>query len=138
MKKLMFVGAILLAVSATKAQIGGMLDKAKTVAGATGVDTNKLTAGLMSTLTTSLGLTTEQVPKVTTAVNTFLAAKAQIMPLLQSNKAEYAQKQGALFTNLKSKLTGILLQSQMNKFLGLKPRQIHPLIFCRSCFTRVS
>lgn len=121
MKKLIIAAAILLSVTATQAQIGGMLDKAKAIAGAAGVDVNKLTSGIMSKLTPSLGLTTEQTPKVTNAVNTFLAAKAQIMPLLQSNKADYAQKQSSLFSNLKTKLTGILLQNQMNKFLGLKP-----------------
>jgi hypothetical protein len=121
MKKMILACAILLSVSTTKAQIGGMLDKAKAVAGAAGVDANKLTTGIMSKLTPSLGLTAEQTPKVTNAINTFLAAKAQIMPLLQSNKADYAQKQSTLFGNLKTKLTGILLQNQMNKFLGLKP-----------------
>lgn len=121
MKKLILASTILLSVSTTQAQIGGMLDKAKAVAGAAGVDANKLTSGIMSKLTPSLSLTSEQTPKVTTAINTFLAAKAQIMPLLQSNKADYAQKQSTLFSNLKTKLTGILLQNQMNKFLGLKP-----------------
>lgn len=121
MKKFILASTILLSVSTTQAQIGGMLDKAKAVAGAAGVDANKLTSGIMSKLTPSLGLTSEQTPKVTTAINTFLAAKAQIMPLLQSNKADYAQKQSTLFSNLKTKLTGILLQNQMNKFLGLKP-----------------
>lgn len=121
MKKMMIACvAILFAINA-QAQIGGMLDKAKAVAGAAGIDANKLTTGIMSKLTPSLGLTAEQTPKVTNAINTFLAAKAQIMPLLQSNKADYAQKQSTLFSNLKTKLTGILLQNQMNKFLGLKP-----------------
>jgi hypothetical protein len=121
MKKMILAGSILLLVSTTQAQLGGMLDKAKAVAGAAGVDANKLTTGIMSKLTPSLGLTAEQTPKVTNAINTFLAAKAQIMPLLKSNKADYAQKQSTLFSNLKTKLTGILLQNQMNKFLGLKP-----------------
>ncbi len=121
MKKLILVSAILLTVSGTHAQISGILDKAKSIATAAGFDTNKLTAGIMSKLTPSLSLTAEQTPKVNTAINTFLAAKAQIMPLLQSSKTDYAAKQATLFGNLKTKLTGILLQNQMNKFLGLKP-----------------
>jgi len=121
MKKIVIACAALFFAFGAQAQIGGMLDKAKNAAGAVGVDANKLTTGIMSKLTPSLGLTAEQTPKVTNAINTFLAAKAQIMPLLQSNKADYAQKQSALFSNLKTKLTGILLQNQMNKFLGLKP-----------------
>ncbi len=118
--------AIFMFVTTTHAQLGSMLDKAKSAASATGIDANKLTTGIMSKLTPSLGLTTEQTPKVTTAVSTFLAAKSQIMPLLQSNKAEYAQKQSTLLGNLKTKLTGVLLQNQMNKFLGLKPATNSP------------
>lgn len=121
MKKMIITSVVALFAITAQAQLGGMLDKAKAVAGAAGVDANKLTTGIMSKLTPSLGLTAEQTPKVTNAINTFLAAKAQIMPLLQSNKADYAQKQSTLFSNLKTKLTGILLQNQMNKFLGLKP-----------------
>jgi hypothetical protein len=121
MKKMILACAILLSVSSTNAQFGGMLDKAKAAAGAAGLDVSKLTSGIMGKLTPSLNLTNEQKPKVTNAISTFLAAKAQIMPLLQSNKADYTAKQTTLFGNLKTKLTGILLQNQMNKFLGLKP-----------------
>jgi len=51
----------------------------------------------------------------------FYRVRYSAMYLFESNKAEYAQKQSTLFSNLKTKLTGILLQNQMNKFLGLKP-----------------
>ena len=121
MKKIILATAILFMAITSQAQLGGMLDKAKSVATAAGFDTDKLTAGIMSKLTPSLSLTKEQNPKVTSAIGTFLAAKSQIMPLLQSNKAEYTQKQSSLLGNLKTKMTGILLQNQMNKFLGLKP-----------------
>ncbi|MFC4230473.1 hypothetical protein ACFOW1_01125 [Parasediminibacterium paludis] len=121
MKKMILASAILLAVATTHAQFSGMLDKAKAAAGAVGFDANKLTTSIMGKLTPSLNLTAEQKPRVTTAISTFLAAKAQIMPLLQSNKTDYTAKQTSLFSNLKTKLTGILLQNQMNKFLGLKP-----------------
>lgn len=121
MKKIIITSVVVLFAITAQAQIGGMLDKAKAVAGTSSDNANKLTTGIMTALTPSLGLTAEQTPKVTNAINTFLAAKAQIMPLLQSNKADYAQKQSTLFSNLKTKLTGILLQNQMNKFLGLKP-----------------
>ncbi len=121
MKKVIISFAILFVATASQAQLGGMLDKAKSIATAAGFDTDKLTAGLMSKLTPSLNLTKEQNPKVTSAISTFLAAKSKIMPLLQSNKTEYTEKQTSLLGNLKTKLAGILLQNQMNKFLGLKP-----------------
>ncbi|MDI9365874.1 MAG: hypothetical protein QM541_13040 [Flavobacterium sp.] len=123
MKKMMIACVVVLLTVSAQAQIGGMFGKANAVAG---VDANKLTMGIMSKLKPILGLTANQTPKVTNAINTFLAAKAQIMPLLQSNKAHYAQKQSTLFSNLKTKLTGILLQNQMNKFLGLKPATYTP------------
>lgn len=121
MKKMILVAAILLVGTTSQAQLGNMLDKAKSVATAAGFDTDKLTAGIMSKLTPSLSLTKEQNPKVTSAISAFLAAKSKIMPLLQSNKTDYSAKQTSLLGNLKTKLTGILLQNQMNKFLGLKP-----------------
>ncbi|MBC7722548.1 MAG: hypothetical protein H7068_11030 [Pedobacter sp.] len=126
MKKIFFAVAILFVTTSSQAQLGDVLNKATSIATAAGFDTNKLTAGIMSKLTSRLSLTKEQNPKVTSAISTFLAAKSKIMPLLQSNKIEYAQKQTSLLSNLKTKLTGILLQNQMNKFLGLKPTSNTP------------
>lgn len=122
MKKLivMFVIACSVATVA-QAQLGGVLDKAKNVAGAAGFDVNKLTGGMMDKLTPALALTTAQKPKVTDVISNYLTNKAGILALQKTNPAAYQQKQGSLFSNLKTKLAGILLQNQMNKFLGLKP-----------------
>jgi hypothetical protein len=99
----------------------GILDKAKTVASAAGFDVNTLTKSITDKLTTKLGLSATQVPKVTSAVSTFMQAKSQILPLLQTNKTAYKEKQASLLSNLKTQLAGTLVKNQMNKFLGLKP-----------------
>lgn len=110
-----------LIINSTHAQLGGLMNKATTTASAAGFDVPKLTASIMGKLTPSLSLINEQKTKVTDAISGFLTEKTKILSLLNSNKAEYTQKQTALFGNLKTKLAGILLQNQMNKFLGLKP-----------------
>jgi hypothetical protein len=117
MKKLLLAVIILLFAGATHAQIGGILNTAQA---ASGFNTNSVTQKIMGKLTPSLSLTNTQKPKVTDAVSTYLAGKSKILPLLTSNKAAYTQQQSGLFQNLKTKLQGILIQQQMNKFLGMK------------------
>lgn len=126
MKKLILALVITCSIQAAHAQLGGVLDKAKSVAGAAGFDVNKLTGGIMGKLTPALSLTTPQQPKVTDAISSFLTSKAGILSLQKTDPAAYQQKQGSLFSNLKTKLAGILVQNQMNKFLGLKPASNSP------------
>ena len=126
MKKVLILCSFLVTGYLAQAQIGSMLDKAKTVATAAGFDVNKLTGSITNQLASKLSLTKIQLPKVSSAVSTFLAAKSQILPLLKTNKAAYQAKQTGLFNNLKSSLTGILVKDQMNKFLGLKPATNDP------------
>jgi hypothetical protein len=124
-------GIILLAVLAivsieTNAQLGNVLDKAKAATSAVGFDVNSLTSGIMGKLSPALVLTAAQKPKVTTAITEYLTQKAQIIAKQKTNPAEYTQRQMGIFQGLKSKLTGILLKNQMNKFLGLKPATNDP------------
>ena len=122
MKKLFSILLVaFLMTNATQAQLGGLLDKAKSTAGAAGFDVASLTTGIMGKLTPSLSLTNDQKPKVTDAISGFLGEKAKILPLLNTDKAAYTSKFGTLFSGLKTKLGGILLKDQMNKFLGMKP-----------------
>jgi hypothetical protein len=121
MKKISVVILIAIAMSTSvNAQLGGLLDKAKSTASAAGIDVNQLTSDIMGKLTPSLNLTAAQTPKVTDAITGFLAEKSKILPLQGTDKAAYTSKFGSLFSGLKSKLTGILLKDQMNKFLGMK------------------
>jgi len=90
------------------------------------MDVNKLTSSIMGKLNPSLDLTKDQVPKITEAVSSFLTDKSKILSLQQSNNAAYVQKQGGLFNELKTKLTGILLNGQLHTFLGLKPATNNP------------
>jgi hypothetical protein len=125
MKKLFFASAILLATSSAFAQ-GDILNKATTAASASGFNVSSLTKGIMGKLGPGLSLTKAQTPNVTSAVSSYLTGKSKILPLQSSAPDQYTQKQGGLFNTLKTKLTGILLQNQMNKFLGMKPATSSP------------
>lgn len=127
MKKLVLFSAILLAASvSSKAQLGNVLDKAKAVGAAAGFDVNSLSSSIMGKLGPALSLTAAQKPKVADAVAEYLKQKAQFVDKQKTNPAEYAQRQMGIFQGLKSKLTGILVKNQMNKFLGLKPATNDP------------
>jgi hypothetical protein len=125
MKKTLLLCALFASLSfATNAQ--DLLKKASSAASAAGFDVKSLTSGIMSKLTPKLGLTSKEKPGVTSAVSSFLGDKANILSLKQSDPASYSTKQSGLFNTLKSKLGGILLAGQMNKFLGLKPKTDSP------------
>jgi hypothetical protein len=84
-------------------------------------DANAAVTSVMGALTPALTLTTKQQPLVQEAIKGYFTQKANIIPMQLSNPGAYNEKQRSYFGSLKSKLTGILLQNQMNKFLGLKP-----------------
>ena len=127
MKKGIILLAILAIVSTeTNAQLGNVLDKAKSATAAAGLDINALTGGIMGKLAPALTLTAAQKPKVTSAITEYLSQKAQFIAKQQTNPAEYTQRQMGIFQGLKSKLAGILVKNQMNKFLGLKPATNDP------------
>jgi hypothetical protein len=127
MKKglLLFAFAAFTASNAN-AQLGNVLDKAKAVTNASGFDVNSLTSGIMGKLSPALVLTAAQKPKVGAAITYYLTQKAQIIAKQKTNPAEYTQRQSGIFQGLKSKLAGILVKNQMNKFLGLKPATNDP------------
>jgi hypothetical protein len=127
MKKQLFAACILFAALAVSkpsyAQLGALADKAKSA----GFDVSKLTSSIMGKLTPALALTAVQKPSVTDAVAGYLKGKSKIVGLQTSDAAAYTAKQGSLFSTLKSKLAGILLKDQMEKFIGLKPKTNNPL-----------
>lgn len=127
MKKGLLVFAIAaLTASNANAQLGNVLDKAKAATSAVGFDVNSLATSIMGKLSPELSLTAAQKPKVAAAVTDYLTQKAQFITKQKTNPAEYTQRQSGIFQGLKSKLTGILLKNQMNKFLGLKPATNDP------------
>jgi hypothetical protein len=121
MKKTLFAIAIFLFAKTSFAQTDDILNKAGSAASSAGSNVNSLTKGIMGKLGPALTLTKTQSPKVTSAVSSYLNGKSKIMSLMSANKDQYAQKQSGLFSTLKTKLTGVLLKDQMNKFLGMKP-----------------
>jgi len=130
MKKFIVILLVLAGVAISKssnAQVGDLLNKAKSVASAKGFDVSSLASSIMGKLSPGLNLTAVQKPAVTDAVTNYLTGKSQIMGLQQSAPASYTQKQGSLFATLKSKLAGILLKNQLQKFMGMKPKTNNPL-----------
>jgi hypothetical protein len=127
MKKglLLFAFAAFTASNAN-AQLGNVLDKAKVITSNSGFDVNSLTSGIMGKLSPALVLTAAQKTKVRAAITDYLTQKAQIIAKQKTNPAEYTQRQSGIFQGLKSKLAGILVKNQMNKFLGLKPATNDP------------
>ncbi len=121
MKKALLAFAILFLAKASFAQTDDILNKATSAASAAGFNVGSLTSGIMGKLGSALTLTKAQSPKVTSAVSTYLTAKSKILPLASTAKDQYTQKQSGLFNTLKTKLAGVLVKDQMNKFLGLKP-----------------
>jgi hypothetical protein len=125
-KGIILLAMMAIVVAKSNAQLGNVLDKAKSTAAAAGFDVNALTSGIMGKLSPALVLTAAQKPKVTSAITEYLTQKAQIIAKQKTNPAEYTQRQMGIFQGLKSKLAGILVKNQMNKFLGLKPATNDP------------
>ncbi|MFB6457242.1 hypothetical protein ACE38W_18360 [Chitinophaga sp. Hz27] len=124
MKKILLLAAVacMLTISQTKAQ--GILDAAKKATGSSSSlgNLSNLTSGIMGQLTPNLGLNNIQQPKVTDLVSGFLKQKAGIMPLQQTNPADYTSKFKGLQGGLFGKLKTVLTVAQYSKFLGLKPK----------------
>ena len=73
----------------------GILDKAKIVATTAGFDVKTLTKGITDKLTAKLGLSATQVPKVTSAVNTFLQANLRYCLCLKQTRQHTQQSRPA-------------------------------------------
>jgi hypothetical protein len=122
MKKGIILLAILAIVSTKlNAQLGNVSEKAKLNSTAAQFDVNSLTSGIMGKLSSALALTAAQKPKVASVITEYLSQKAQFIAKQKTSPAEYTQRQMGIFQGVKSKLAGILVKKQMNKFLGLKP-----------------
>ncbi|MDP3394144.1 hypothetical protein [Sediminibacterium sp.] len=127
MKKGIILLAILAIVSTElNAQLGNVLDKAKLASTTAQFDVNSLTSGIMGKLSSALALSAAQKPKVASVITEYLSQKAQFIAKQKTSPAEYTQRQMGIFQGVKSKLAGILVKNQMNKFLGLKPATNDP------------
>jgi hypothetical protein len=125
-KGIILLTMMVFVLNSSNAQLGNVLDKAKSVASTAVFDVNALTSGIMGKLSPALVLKAAQKPKVTSAITEYLSQKAQFIAKQKTNPAEYTQRQMGIFQGLKSKLAGILVKNQMNKFLGLKPATNDP------------
>lgn len=124
MKKIILTIVASMALHGASAQ--SLLDKAKSTAQTSQTTAQSMLGAsakdIMAKLGPSLALTAIQKPKVLEAVSSFANQKAQILPLLNTDKAAYASKLTGLQNTLFSKLKTILTVAQYSKFLGLKPQ----------------
>src|SRR3982751_88024 len=112
MKRVFMIATIVACVAVTSYG-QDVLEKAQSALGSN-FDVSSLTGSITSLLKTKLNLTDSQDTKVSKAVNTFLQAKAAILPLISTDTSEYNAKHASLFSKLKSSLSTILLKNQMS------------------------
>ncbi|KHJ38782.1 hypothetical protein PBAC_11210 [Pedobacter glucosidilyticus] len=124
MKKIILTLVAAMAIHAASAQ--SLLDKAKSAAQTSQTSASSMLGAsakdIMAKLGPSLALSAIQKPKVLEAVSSFAGQKAQILPLLNTDKAAYTSKLTGLQNTLFPKLKTILTVAQYSKFLGLKPK----------------
>lgn len=78
-------------------------------------------SGIVTELTSKLGLAATQKPALTDAVSSFLKSKSGIMSLADSKPADYLSKFNPLQSGLFTKLKTILGAAKFASFLKLKP-----------------
>jgi hypothetical protein len=85
-------------------------------------DLGKTTTGIVSELTSQLGLGATQKPALTDAVGSFLKEKSGFMDLAGTNPTNYLSKFNPLQKGLFSKLKTIMGAAKFASFLKLKPK----------------
>lgn len=118
MKNLLIIAIVFSSVQLSFGQID-----LKKAASAVSTEASKSSKGIMDALTSQLGLSALQTPKVANLVTTFLSAKSTLAPLLQTKPAEYKTKLTTAQTELTNGMKGALNPDQFTKFLSLKPKQ---------------
>jgi len=84
-------------------------------------DIGGTTSGIVSALTTKLGLPATLKPAITEAISGFLTSKKSFAGLANSSPADYLAKFNPLQKGLFGKLKGIIGAEAFTKMLGLKP-----------------
>lgn len=127
MKKLLLLGFILVSLQLTGfAQLDALKKAGGVAAASSKLDVASAVSGVMGKLTPALALTEKQQSPVQEAIKGYFTQKANILPMQASSPDGYNEKQRSYFGALQKKLGAILLQNQMNKFLGLKPAKPDP------------
>jgi len=134
MKKVLLILAVVTGLALTahsqintsklKSSVKSAATIANTAATSSGIDVKAVSAGIVSKLTSSLNLTEDQKPKVTTAVTSFIQNKSSITSLLATDKTQYDSKLKVLSSDLTTKLKGALTTEQMTKFISLKSSKV--------------
>jgi len=77
---------------------------------------------VMSKLCTEMNFSADQKSRITEIIHVFMEEKAKILPLQETDQKAYAEKQASYFKMLKSKLSEVMMKTQLKQFLQLKPR----------------
>lgn len=80
------------------------------------------TVAIMSRLCTEMNFSVDQKSRITEIIHVFMEEKAKILPLQETDRQAYAEKQASYFKILKSKLAEVMMKTQLKQFLLLKPR----------------
>lgn len=80
------------------------------------------TVAIMSRLCSEMNFSADQKSRITEIINVFMEEKAKILPLQETDRQAYAEKQASYFKILKSKLSEVMMKTQLKQFLLLKPR----------------
>lgn len=80
------------------------------------------TEAIVSKLCAEIGIASDIKQKVSDIITAYMDEKVKIIPLLDSDKKAYAEKQASYFKTLKTKLSEVLIRTQLEKFMQLKPK----------------
>lgn len=80
------------------------------------------TTAIISKLCTEMNFSADQKTRITEIINAFMEEKMKILPLLETDRTAYAEKQVSYFKILKSKLAEVMMRTQMERFMQLKPK----------------
>lgn len=87
-----------------------------------GKETVASASAIVTKLSTEMNFSADQKARITEILNAFIEEKVKILPLLETDRTAYAEKQTSYFKMLKSKLSEVMMRSQMERFLQLKPK----------------
>lgn len=81
-----------------------------------------LATAVVSRFHSEMNLNADQKAKVAEIISNYLDEKAKIIPLATENKTAYDDKQASYFKTLRVKLKDVLVRTQWQKFMSLKPK----------------
>jgi hypothetical protein len=122
MTKLLLAGIAVLFTIHANAQTTPVKTVGPTDGSTTDNGAKNLTIVVVSRFNSEMNLNAEQKQKLAEIIGRYLDEKAKILPLMEVNKNEYEEKQASYFKTLRVKLKDVLVRTQLQKFMLLKPK----------------